>query len=215
MTGSGYGEKRRVRPGPIRLWFCFAVAVLAAAVADPCIEALSNAGVFGSGQFTDRSNLDVIPALIVGALLLATYFVLRVRRELLLSSIDAVREGVVSLLPATFAVQLGALCAMETIEQIAVYGHRLGGTVWLGGPVIFSLLAHAFACVGIAYALAAALRIGARKTARAIRLIRALLERALHGPAPLATRVREPVRILRRLPVLSPTGNRAPPVAIV
>lgn len=204
-----------MKHGPIRLWFCFAVAVLAAAVADPCVEALSNAGVFGSGQFTDRSSLDVVPALIVGMLLLATYFALRVRRELLRSSVDAVREGVVTLLPATFVVQLGVLAAMETLEQIVVYGHALGGTIWLGGPAIFSLLVHAFACIGFACALSALLRIGARTTVRAIRLVRALLVRALHGPAPLATRAWAAVRILRLSPVLSPMGNRAPPVAIV
>lgn len=204
-----------MKRGPIRLWFCFAVAMIAAAVADPSVEALSNAGTFGRGVFTDHSNLDVLPAIAVGAVCVAAYFALRVRRELVRASGEAVRDGVAALLPTTFAGQLGVLAAMETIEQLVVYGHPLGGTIWLGGPVLFSLLAHALACVLVAFALSALLQSGARSAVRTIRLIRALLERALHGPAPLRVRARETPRLLRLSPTCNACALRAPPVAIV
>jgi hypothetical protein len=41
-------------------------AVLAAAIADPLVEFASNAGWFGPGNFTDRSNLDVGPVFALG-----------------------------------------------------------------------------------------------------------------------------------------------------
>ena len=43
---------------------------MAAAIADPLVEFASNAGWFGAGNFTDHSNLDVVPALFAGVALL-------------------------------------------------------------------------------------------------------------------------------------------------
>lgn len=135
-----------------RLLFCMASAVTAAAMVDPLVERLSNAGAFGAGHFTDRSNLDVIPALTVGCALALAFVTLAAWRQLMHRkyappwlrewALDLAPSSIMSLVPAVLSMQLFALFAMETLEQLAVYGHPLGGTVWLGGPVVVSLVLH-------------------------------------------------------------------------
>ncbi len=49
---------------------------------DPVVEFFSNAGAFGAQQYTDHSNLDVIPALLVGAALSALFVIVLARRML-------------------------------------------------------------------------------------------------------------------------------------
>ena len=72
-----------MKPASIRFWYGIAAAVIAAAIADPMIESASNAGWFGPGILTDHSNLDVLPALICGAIFVACFLTLRVRRDAL------------------------------------------------------------------------------------------------------------------------------------
>jgi hypothetical protein len=204
-----------VRRIAIRIWFTLAAAVVAAAIADPLVEAVSNAGWFGSGTFTDHSTLDVVPALIAGAVLIGVCFVLHIRRELLRASVEALRTDIARLLPALFATQLAVLFVMETIEQVVVAGHLLGGSIWLGGPVWFSLAVHASTGILIAFGLAHAICACARTTARMIRRIRALAMRALHDPAPLALRRLGRIWLAHHAPVRCRIGNRAPPFAFV
>lgn len=203
-----------MKPSSLRFWFCVAVAVIAAAVADPCVEAVSNAGLFGRARLTDGSNSDVVPALCIGLAFILLYFVLRVRSELLRASGCALRDGHARLLLPTFAMQIAVLFGMETLEQLVVIGHPLGGLIWLGGPIAFSLIVHALACVGLVYGLAALLRLCTRRTLHVIRLIRALVERCIHGDAPIALPVGERTTFARPAPVLCRIGNRAPPVVI-
>ena len=198
----------------LRFWFALAAAVVAAAIADPCVEAVSNAGTFGPGAFTDGSNLDVLPALALGLGLLCVLLVARIRGEMLRASGDALRGGIAQLLPAIFVAQMGVLYAMETLEQIVVTGHVMGAAVWLGGPIAFSLAVHAVFCVAVAYALAAMVHGLARHTVRVIRLIRALVERSIHGESPAAPRAWQAPPVPRSAPVLCHIGNRAPPHAI-
>jgi hypothetical protein len=144
-----------MRAGAARSLFCLAAAVTAAALADPLVEWLSNRGEFGSGRFTDHSNADVAPALVVGLVFAALFVIGLVRRAVpgsrlsrtpdwlctssrAISSLSAAR-----LFPATFALQIATLFGAETLEQLAIKGHTLGGTIWLGGPVIASLALHA------------------------------------------------------------------------
>ena len=204
-----------MKPGFIRFWFCVASAVIAAATADPLVEAASNAGWFGRGTFTDHSNLDVLPTLLCGAILVACYLALRVWRELARASCDALRAYVGRLLPLIFALQLAVLYAMETAEQAIVCGHVIGGTVWLGGPIWFSLGAHALIGVTIAFALARLTRTCTHTTLRVIRRLRALATRALHAPAPLAVRGRGTAWVRANAPVICRIGNRAPPFTFV
>lgn len=204
-----------MRRTAIRVWFTLAAAVVAAAIADPLVEGASNAGWFGPGNFTDHSTLDVLPALLCGAVLLSVCLILRIRRELLRASCEALRGDIARLLPALFATQLAVLFAMETIEQVVVAGHPLGGTIWLGGPVWFSLAAHALTGIAIVFGLAYVVCSCARTTVRMIRRMRALAMRALHDPAPLALRRRGRIALAHAAPVRCRIGNRAPPFAFV
>lgn len=200
-----------MKPSSIRFWFCVASAVIAAAVADPVVEFASNAGWFGRGTFTDHSSLDVVPTLLCGAIFVVCYLALRVRRELLRASGEALRAHVGRLLPFIVALQLVVLYAMETIEQVIVAGHPLGGTIWLGGPIWFSLSAHVLVAIAVAYGLARLACTCTRTTLHVIRRLRALATRALHAPAPLALRRRGMAWVRRSSPVLCRIGNRAPP----
>jgi hypothetical protein len=165
--------KDSVKRASIRLWFCIAAAAIAAAIADPLVEGASNAGWFGRGSYTDHSNLDVLPTLALGALLVVLYFFLRVRRDLLEASDDVLHRTVSRLLVPIFGLQLALLASMETLEQIAVDGHSLGRTVWLGGPVWFGLSVHAAVCVAVSFGLAKVLHAWASTTVRIIRHMRA------------------------------------------
>ncbi len=202
-----------MRRTAIRVWFTLAAAVIAAAIADPFVEAVSNAGWFGPGNFTDHSTLDVMPALFSGVVLIAVCLALRIRRELLRASGEALRTDIGRLFPALFATQLVVLWTMESCEQLVVAGHPLGGTIWLGGPICFSLTVHALIGLGVAFGLAHAVCACASTTARMIRRIRALATRAMHAPPPLALRQRGRVCLAHDAPVHSGIGNRAPPFA--
>ena len=160
--------------------FAVAAAVSGAALMDPLVEALSNAHLFGPGVYTDRSNADVIPALAVGAVLLAIFVVLGVARMLrhetamqrwLRASTEYLDPvSIRCLLPAIFALQLGVLFTMETLEQWFVWGHVLGGMLWIGAPLIIGLLLHACGCVVVSITLSRVSRILAKRIYEAVRL---------------------------------------------
>jgi len=194
----------------IRLWFCLAVAVLAAAVADPLVEAASNAGWFGPGTFTDRSSLDVLPALCIGCAFAIVCLVLRVR--LLRLSNEALGSHPLTLLPAILATQLGVLFCMETAEQYVVWGHTFGGTIWLGGPVAVSLAVHAATCVAVTLIAARSIRSLATAAVRVIRLIEARAVRRPGGRSPLVARSYETVPSSRCSLAPRTVGERAPPL---
>jgi hypothetical protein len=206
--------------GALRIWFCLAAGVIAAAIADPIVEFASNAGWFGAGNFTDHSYLDVLPALFAGGAFVAVVVILRVRgallgREaapgLLRASRDALRSGVAALLPVTIAIQLCALYVMETAEQVAIFGHPLGGSIWLGGPVLLSLAVHASIGVLVGFAIAWAVRALTSTTLRFIRLVRALAAFPVHGMAPIGLRALRAIAFDLSCPVLCRIGERAPP----
>jgi hypothetical protein len=176
--------------GWARAGFCFAVALTAAAIAGPLLEALADAGVFGPGTFTDGSNLDVLPALCVGALAAAAFAVGLARRLAHPSARmptwlhQAAEAG--RLAPSqsvvTFALQIAVLFAMETGEQILVVGHPLGGTVWLGGPIIVSLVLHAAFGVAIAMLFSRVLHWLAIRIALVLRFVRCLVLASAQSP---------------------------------
>ncbi len=199
----------------IRFWFCIAVAVIAAAVADPLVEAASNAGWFGPGTFTDHSNLDVLPALALGTALVLLHLAERVRRELMRASGTALGAHVWGLVPLAFSVQIVVVYGMETLEQIVVAGHPLGGTVWLGGPIWFSLCVHAAICTALTFGLARLACACTRTTVRAIRQLRALAVRSINGSAPVLLRRRQSLAFAASSPVVCRIGNRAPPYVLV
>lgn len=203
----------------VRLWFSLAVAVIAAAVADPLLEAASNAGVFGPGHLTDHSNLDVLPALVVGFVAVAIHVGLRIRvnvdareermKERLRTWDRALRSRAALLLPATFAAQVAVLYSMETLEQTAVAGHPLGGLIWLGAPAVIALAVHALACVIAFFFATAVMHELAWATLRVVTIICAILTRN-----DIAAIIVQRLRVVPRMqlaPELCTAGERAPP----
>lgn len=145
------------------------------------VETLSNAGLFGRG-YSDHNHISVIPALVAGLLLMLIALGRRcielcrrsserrdwmpgVARHICASS--PARD-----LPYVLVLQIAALYVMESTEQLLLGGRLLGGAAWLGGPVWFSLLAHALA--------GAACTLAITRTARAVlKRFAALLAEAL------------------------------------
>ena len=165
-----------------RRWaFALAAAVTAAATIDPIIERLSNAGLFGAGIFTDHSYADVLPAL--GAGILCSFIFVALATLRLLGSRGLVarwlavpaREldpiSVRRMLPVIFALQVGVLFVIETAEQYFVYGHLLGGTLWLGAPAPISLGLHFIGCILISFTLSRALRSCAYRVVAIVRRV--------------------------------------------
>ncbi len=202
----------------VRLWFSLAVAVIAAAVADPLLEAASNVGVFGAGTFTDHSNLDVFPALAAGAVAVAIHVLLRIHgrnggdatiKERLREWDISVRARAAIMLPVTFAAQSVALYSMETIEQIFVAGHPLNGLIWLGAPAVIALTVHALVCIAAFFVATCIMHEVACATLRVVTIMRAILTRD-DVRAITVPRSRTLPRELRA-PELWTAGGRAPP----
>ncbi len=210
----------RVLSTSIRLWYCAATAIIAAAIADPCVEFASNSGWFGPGRFTDRSNLDVVPALLVGLAVIAWYVGLRIREVALGLRFEVIHRRMVAshafatdllmVLCAAFSIQLLALFGMETAEQAVVYGHVLGGWIWLGGPFIASLTVHGLFCILTALALATLLYRFERNAGRVARFILYAGRRSREAYAPL--RRDKDSSVLRQPSLHSRIGERAPPL---
>ena len=188
---------------PLRL----CAAVLAAAIADPLVESASNAGWFGPGNFTDRSNLDVGPVFALGIASLVLYFACRARMLAARGSFGPVMAFV----PAVFTLQLLTLFGMESTEQLVLHGHLLGPQIWLGGPAPFSLAVHAAVCLAVSLCTARSTRRLAETTLRVLRLFETIGRLAVDAPRG-TTRRPAPQRCFTNLaPTLCRIGERAPP----
>jgi hypothetical protein len=206
----------------VKMWFCVAVAMIGAAFADPLVEFASNRGMFGAGTFTDRSNWAVLPALVVGLTFVALHLILRIRSQLVNArdpapawarlALRTVGARVAFLVPLIFALQLLALFTIETFEQVIVYGHPLGGLLWLGGPLAASLAVHAFTCIAVAFVASRFLRALAEATVRLVHIVRAFA--TLQERAARAIFLRRPdvIDLGRPLRVHCCIGERAPPI---
>lgn len=135
-----------------RLPFVVAAALIAAAIGDPLVESISNAGIFG-GHFADNDHLSVEPTVFVGAIFVLNALVSRIlglfrqaahpQGNWLTRSVARVTpRSIVRYVPLVIALQLLFVFAMESCEQLAGSGRLLGGLVWLGGPAVFSLATH-------------------------------------------------------------------------
>lgn len=204
-------------------YFCIAVAVISAAIADPLVEGASRAGWFGAGTFDDRSTLDVAPILLIGCALGVLVLAARVcgllagqqrLQRLLRSSHEALERRVIALLPVAFAIQILVLYSMETSEQYVVWGHVLGGTIWLGGPILVSLAVHALACLVVAFVALRVVRSIADATVRVITLIRALGTLSIGATSPTVPRRRNAFTFHRIALTFCTVGERAPPLRL-
>lgn len=209
-----------------RALFCVAAAVSAAAFADPLVEAASNGGFFGRGNFTDHSNLDVAPALLISIALAFLYAALRARPIVTPTSFAFARslremlrfgsrQSPTPLLPAIFGLELGVLFVMETLEQIVVIGHPLGGSIWLGGPIAIALGLHGAACIVTAFLLTRALDALTRTVvAIALFVCAANFLRETRGFQGARLAAIEPHVAARMHPLASRSGKRAPPLLL-
>lgn len=184
-----------------------ALAIVAAALADPIVEFGSNAGWFGPGTLTDHSNLDVGPALLLGVGLLALFMVRKARAVL---AGTALPRRSMLLLPSIFALQMPALYGMETLEQVVTRGHALGAAAWLGGPWPVSLTVHGIVCAVVALVVLQSRRTLAATTLRMLRLI-SEISRAGRRPLPLRRASFAGLSCKELMPVLCTIGERAPP----
>jgi hypothetical protein len=205
----------------IKIWFCAAVAMIAAAIADPLVESASNAGWFGSGNFTDHSTWDVVPILLVGLLFVALHLWSRVRMTLDAQydapdwprlAKDLLSHSVIRLVPMICAAQVAILYLMETAEQRVMYGHVLGGLIWLGGPIAVSIAAHAVMTVVVAVTASKALQAFADATVQALNAMRALALSHVRIAQPAFVRIQDFALLRRSAAVLRRNGERAPPI---
>lgn len=198
-----------------RIAFAGATAIAAAAFVDPLVEWLSNIGTFGAGRFSDGSNADVIPTLAVAAALCILFVTLSARSVWATKSathLDA--ASIWRLLPLIFAMQLGVLFTMETLEQLIVVSHLFGGTVWLGGPVLVSLSMHFVGGAILAFALSWILQAAARHVVHAVRLVLGFaVGRNIDCAATIRTETIETSRLIK--PLIRRLKGRAPPLPAV
>src|SRR6202034_1817057 len=123
-------------------FFTYAAALLAAVLGDAVVEGVSNADILWHGNYTDRSSLDLVPVLLLGITALIIAVCLAFTRAAFMqgwstrSLIFAIAQllvppRILRMLPAILTMQMLALFMMETTEQFVVFGHPLGGTIWL------------------------------------------------------------------------------------
>jgi hypothetical protein len=205
-----------------RAGFCVAVALAALALADPLTEGASNAGFFGPGNFTDHSNADVLPVLMAAVAFFAAHLVMRGlsagRDSHPRAWLGAWARGLdgkvlARLLPLAFAAQIGALFVTETCEQVVVLGHGLGGTIWLGGPILVSLAIHAAFCALTMLVIARLAQAFARTALKIVRVIMALVALGPRVTGLVLRRSRYAPAHLQRAPLACRIGERAPPFA--
>ncbi len=202
-----------------RRLFLLAVAIIAAALADPIVESLANAGVFG-GHFSDNNHLSVIPALVIGgifslvALALDAWNASRASNDWLVEVAKGFsRRSPVDDLPCVFLLQILALFIMESAEQLAFSGKLLGGTAWLGGPVIVSLIVHAVVGAGCLFALAKFMRGLLRTLASLVRAVAQFIWLGVARPACCFDLGREATLLFRAQGAyVNQIGGRAPPL---
>jgi len=124
---------------------------------------------------------------------------------------DALSRGCVPLLPSIFALQMVTLFIMETAEQLLVFRHAFGPTIWLGAPPAISVAVHAAVCLAVTCAIMRSRRTLAATTLRVVRLIVAIATFVPQIAVPILARQFNHICFKEFLPVLCTIGERAPP----
>jgi hypothetical protein len=204
--------------------FLLAVALVAAALGDAFVESVSNSGIFGRG-YSDDNRASVLPTLLLGGLVALE--VLRRRCSEMLDVrvaprtdwlVDFARRyargSPASDLAVVLGLQFAALFAMESAEQLAFGGKLPVGFAWLGGPMVFSLLAHALIGAGCSVLLARFVRAILATVATLVRgaLDSILLEAARATAHIRAGRREEAPQRRAQAPHARQSGDRAPPI---
>ena len=205
-----------------RVLFLLIVALIAAAIGDQLVESIANTGIVGAG-YADDNHVGVLPALIVGALLLLGAIVMRsvsawsTRGDNGRSPCRAVtgeltRVQTLRMLPLLLVIQLAMVFAIECIEALLAGEALPAGFSWLGGPLLLSLGIHAAIALLCAAACAALVR-------WAVGSVVALISDALHFIRLRTVRERFGSRAAERgesplhvnAPPVRQIGGRAPP----
>ncbi len=205
-----------------RFSFLAAVALIAAAVADPVVESIANSGILG-GRYEDNNHLFVTPVLLIGGAFILRVLTLRCLDVWRSTSgsrnwlVDVAKEfserSTLQDLPYVFGMQLAALFLMESAEQLAVGGRLLGGTAWLGGPILFSLLAHAMVGAVCLCALESFLRALLRTFASFVRSVIEFIWLAIsRADGGIRFGRREAPNLLAQSVHVHQVGGRAPPL---
>jgi hypothetical protein len=188
------------------------------------VETVSNSGLFGSG-YHDNNHVSVIPALVAGAIFVLGIIGARCwsvvrgasslrRGDWLLESATRFAQPSALLdLPIVLAAQVAALFVMEGTEQLVSGGQLLGGTVWLGGPILFSLATHALlgtSCMLLFLALMRSIHGAVASLVR--RTIEIILVSLARGSARLVVDRRDDAAASHlQAPPARQIGGRAPP----
>ncbi len=217
-----------VRPASqlFRGGYLVGAALIAAALGDPLVETVSNTGIFGT-HYSDTNHLSVVPTLVAGLLLLLVIIGLRCvemckdsaggRNDWLVDVATAVStRSPAQDFPCVFGMQLGALFVMESTEQVLLGGKLLGGTIWLGGPVAFSLLSHAFIGAGCILLLKWFVRMMLATFASLVGIaLELILNTRTYGPLGALLRRSHELECYRaQAPHVRQIGERAPPLLL-
>lgn len=139
----------------IRLSFIAAVALIAAAAGDLCVEITADTGVFGGG-YADTNHMGVAPAIVAAAMFTSGLLILRAvdswrqrgrgnsTTRLLSAWLDiggSPRSQIALIVP----LQLLVVYGMECAEALMVRRDFPGGVSWLGAPPVFSLVVQMLA----------------------------------------------------------------------
>lgn len=122
------------------------VALVAAAVGDPLVETLADAGLFGPG-YADTDHAGVAPAITVALLFFAVF--LAIRTVGLFRAPAATNNGPARVIAAprieplrVLPLQFVGVYGIECFEAVTAHQPVPVGVSWLGGPVPVSLAVH-------------------------------------------------------------------------
>jgi hypothetical protein len=198
-------------------------AIVAAAVGDSLVETVSNSGILGRG-YNDGDHSSVVPALVAAAFI--ALVAVAARCLALLRKLDlskpcssaaggprAPRQAAGADIAIVLTMQFATLFTMESAEQLTSGGRLLGGLVWLGGPVAFSLSTHALLGTLCAVAVAALARSILASVASFVRetLDAILFALTRAGKRPFVRRCDDPSSARAQAPHVRQIGGRAPP----
>lgn len=163
-----------------RALFVATAALTAAAIANPVVETISNTGIFGNG-YADHDQSSVGPTFAVAVLFALAFVIARTMRALrgtadaepMLGALarDLARRAPSRELPRVMGLQFFTLYVMERVEGLLHAAAAESGLSWLGGPPVFAIAVHAFACIATTLVLGLALRAIASLLATAVRAV--------------------------------------------
>jgi hypothetical protein len=207
-----------------------AAAVLSAVISDWVIETAANVGLYGPA-FADHDQRSLLATSTAGAMLaLAAVIVVLVERCRSRRGGGAPRDWLAETahdiaarwswraFPSTLAVAIVVRYAMESAELLRTTGHVATGLGWLGGPLLIALLLHAAFCALTLLALLTAMR-GLARAFDAVLAFVTLLVAIVLSVRPASShftpRARRRPFVLRRSPLATRLGERAPPLSVL